>query len=280
LLSSDAAWEEAAMTESSERPRALITGASSGIGRAFAERLAADGYDLILVARRRERLEELAAQIARPGADIEIAVADLSDRDAIVELSIRLAGDPSMELLVNNAGFGAYAPFLELDPDLAEEQIAVHIMATVRLTRAVLPGLVARGKGAVINVASTFAFTSGINIPSRPRATYVASKAYIVAFTELLAFELEGTGVKVQALCPGVVKTEFHDHIGGRPPGVPVLEPAEVVDASLAGLALGEVICVPQLRDTGAIGRIDAARRGLWEEIREPTVADRYKVRR
>jgi short-subunit dehydrogenase len=266
------------MAEESGRPRALVTGASSGLGLAFAERLAADGYDLILVARRKERLEALAARLARPGAEIEIVAADLADPQALFEIALRLAGDPSMALLVNNAGFGAYGPFLDLDPDRAEEQIAVHITATVRLARAALPGMVARGKGAVINVASAFAFTSGINIPSRPRATYVASKAYITALTELLAFELEGTGVKVQALCPGVVRTEFHDHIGGRPAGAPVLEPAEVVDASLAGLALGEVICVPQLRDTDAILRIAEARRGLWEQIREPTVAERYKT--
>jgi short-subunit dehydrogenase len=157
------------MADDSARPRALITGASSGLGLAFAERLAEQGYDLILVARRRERLEAAAERLARPGADVEVMVADLSDPEDLFEVALRAAGDPEMALLVNNAGFGAYGPFLDLEPERAEEQIAVHVTATMRLTRGVLPGMVARGRGDVINVASTFAFSSGIDIPSRPR---------------------------------------------------------------------------------------------------------------
>jgi short-subunit dehydrogenase len=265
------------MADEIARPRALITGASSGLGLAFAERLAEEGYDLILVARRRDRLEAAAERLARPGAEVEIMVADLSDPEDLFEVALRAAGDPDMALLVNNAGFGAYGPFVDLEPERAEEQIAVHITATMRLTRGVLPGMVQRGRGDVINVASAFAFSSGINIPSRPRTAYVASKAYVTAFTELLAFEMAGTGVRVQALCPGVVRTEFHDRVGGRPQGVPVLEPADVVTASLKGLALGEVICVPQLPDTEALRRYDEARRLLFEAARQDRIADRYR---
>jgi short-subunit dehydrogenase len=267
------------MADDAVRPRALVTGASSGLGLAFAERLSADGYDLILVARRQDRLEELAMRLSENGSLVETAVADLADPEEIYELALRLAGDEDIEMLVNNAGFSAYGPFIEIDPDVAEQQIAVHITATVRLTRAVLPGMVKRRKGAVINVASTFAFSSGINMPARPRATYAASKAYINALTEQLAFELEGTGVKVQSLCPGVIRTEFHDSTGGRPAGVPVLEPADVVRASLAGLALGEVICVPQLADPAALGAISAAQKALWDQTRSDRPAARYAVK-
>jgi short-subunit dehydrogenase len=137
--------------------------------------------------------------------------------------------------------------------------------------------MVAKKGGAVINVASTFAFSSSFKMP-RQRATYVATKAGLIAFTELLAHELEGTGVVVQALCPGVVRTEFHDGLGGRPPGVPVFEPAEVVDASLASLALGEVICVPHLQETAALDGLASARNALWGEARAATIAGRYKA--
>jgi short-subunit dehydrogenase len=244
---------------------------------AFAERLAADGYDLILPARRRDRLEALAARLRPQGAAVEILAGDLTDRDFLASLEARIASDDRLAFLINDAGLGAYGPFLELDPDLAEKQIAVHLTASVRLARAALPGMVARGKGAMVNVASTFAFSSSVRMPARKRASYVASKAHLVAFTELLSHELEGTGVAVQALCPGVVRTEFHDGLGGRPPGVAVLEPADVVTASLAGLALGEVICIPQLEDLSALQRFLDARNALWDSARSETIAGRYK---
>lgn len=260
-----------------ERPRALITGASSGLGLAFAERLAADGYDLVLVARRRANLEALATRLRAKGGSAEVFPADLADRTALHALEERLAA-VAPTLLINNAGFGGYGPFIDVDPSLLDQQIAVHITALTRLTRAALPGMVARNSGAIINVASSFAFTGSIKMPTRKRANYAATKAFITTFTELLSHEMEGTGVKVQALCPGVVRTEFHDQLGGRPEGVPVLDPAEVVGASLAGLALGEVICVPQLPDLSALKGLAEAQQTLWGQTRSDTVAARYKA--
>ena len=196
--------------------RALVTGASSGIGTAFAQRLAQEGFDLVVVARRRQRLEALAERLrADAGVEVDVIAADLTDPDKLRELEAHIAEDAALELLVNNAGFGGYKPFAELDRDVAEGLIRVHVLALTRLTRAALPGMIERGRGAVINVASLLAFTG--SMPPQPlphRATYAAAKAYMVTFTQALAHELDGTGVRMQALCPGLVKTEFHEVAG------------------------------------------------------------------
>lgn len=267
------------MTQSGGRPRALITGASSGLGVAFAERLAADGNDLVLVARRRDRLEALAARLRSPHADVAVVPADLSVPADIAMLEARIAEGPALAFLVNNAGFGAYGPFVEADPDVLAAQITVHLTATVRLARAALPAMVAARAGSIVNVASSFAFTGTIRMPARKRTNYAASKAFLTTFSELLSHELEDSGVRVQALCPGVVRTEFHSTLGGRPEGTPVLEPADVVTASLAGLDLGEIVCVPQLPDDRTLKGFAAAQQALWEATRSPTIAPRYKPR-
>jgi short-subunit dehydrogenase len=259
------------------RPLALVTGASSGIGMAFAERLAKDGFDLVLLARRRDRLQVLANRLKGTGVDVEVLVADLSEVAGIRVAEMRLASENRLATLINNAGFGAYGAFVETGRDVLEHQITLHATATARLTRAALPGMIARKAGTVINVASTFAFSSSVRMPTRLRANYVATKAYVVALTELLSHELEGTGVRVQALCPGVVRTEFHDASGGRPEGVPVFEPADVVDASLKGLDLGEVVCIPHLTDRTALEALDAAKAALWGEARSAEIAARYR---
>jgi short-subunit dehydrogenase len=247
------------------RPRALVTGASSGIGRAFAERLAADGHDLVIVARRGDRLEEVAAPLRRSGARVEVVPADLAVAAELRRVEAR-AGE-GLAVLVNNAGFGGYGPFVEMDPDLAERQIDLHLTAMVRLTRAALPGMIARRSGAVISVSSMLAFSADIPMERPQRATYAASKAYINVFTRSLARELAGTGVRVQALCPGLVRTEFHDTLGGRPPGRPVAEPADLVAASLAGLARGEVICAPSVADAGLIRRWAEAESAVFAQV-------------
>jgi short-subunit dehydrogenase len=256
------------------RPLALVTGASSGIGRAYAERLAVDGYDLILVARRRDRLEALAERL---GGKADILAADLSGMEGIRLVEDRLAGSGPLAFLVNNAGFGNYGPFAEIDVALADRQIDLHLKATIHLCRAAVPGMIARGMGSIVNVASTLSFTAPVKLERPKRATYAASKAFINAFTQILATELEGTGVRVQSLCPGVVRTEFHDALGGRPPGAPVLEPHDIVTASLAGLALGEVICVPQLPDTGRLDAVSKALDAVWTGTRTDRIADRYR---
>jgi short-subunit dehydrogenase len=265
------------------RPRALITGASSGIGAAFAERLAHDGYDLILVARRRERLAALAQHLQQnQPISVDFIEADLSLPAALRTVEQRLAEVHELTLLVNNAGFGGYMPFISLEPDRAEELIRLQVIAVTRLTRAALPGMIARGLGAIINVSSRLAFSGALPSPPLPRrATYAATKAYINTFSQILANELEGTGVRVQALCPGVVQTEFHEQVGVDPnqfPAALVMKPEDVVTASLAGLERGEVICVPALEDHTLLSDVEASQRHLFEQSRTGGLAQRYRT--
>jgi short-subunit dehydrogenase len=262
------------------RPCALITGASSGLGEAFAERLAADGHDLIVVARREARLRALADRLRdRHSAATEVLVADLTAPEDLRRVEAQIATGPALELLVNNAGFGGYRPFLQLDPDRAEELIRLQVLAVTRLARAALPAMVARGRGALINVSSQLAFSAALPSPPLPpgRAVYAATKAYVNAFTQLLDGELAGTGVRVQALCPGVMRTEFYARMGtdlGRLPIRP-MEPSEVVRASLAGLQRGAVLCLPGLDDASALDELRAAERRILEQAWANTLAER-----
>lgn len=260
---------------------ALVTGASSGIGAAFAERLAKDGYDLIIVARRRDRLEELAGRLQKDyQVNVEVLVADLGKPDSLRTVEKRIA-DSSLEMLVNNAGFGGYMPFVDLDPDKAEELINVKVLAVTRLTRAALPGMVSRGRGSIINVSSRLAFSGPLGSSQLPkRATYAGANAYINTFSQLLQSELEGTGVQVQALCPGVIATEFHTLVGAdtsRFPAAIVMQPEDLVSASLAGLKLGEVICIPALEDVSLLAQLQEDQKKFFETSRTGNVAVRYK---
>jgi uncharacterized protein len=270
-------------TPNNTNPHALVTGASSGIGRAFAERLAHDGYDLIIVARRGERLESLAQQLqANHHVNVEVMVADLSKSDDLRAVERRVTDETELDLLINNAGFGGYMPFIELDPDKVAELINLKILAVTRLTRAALPGMLARGRGSIINVSSRLAFSGSMGSSQLPkRATYVGANAFINAFSQLLQSELEGTGVQVQALCPGVVATEFHEQVGidpNRYPAAIVMKPEDVVQASLAGLKLGEVICVPALEDIDLLTQIQESEKRFFELTRSGSVAKRYRA--
>ncbi len=271
-------------TEHGTRPRALITGASAGIGATFAERLARDNYDLVVVARRRERLDALARKLEHAHrVAVQVLVADLTQPDDLRRVEQQIADDQSLDLLINNAGFPGYMPFIELDPDRAEELIRLHVVATTRLARAALPGMVARGRGAIVNVASMLAFSApvpGGAAPLPKRVVYAACKAYIVAFSELLHHELEGSGVRVQALCPGLVGgTEFFDGVPGfdrsRLAQAGVM-PEDVVTASLAGLRLGEVICAPGLDDVALIEQFRASEQQLVARGARGALAARY----
>ena len=270
--------------KSSSRPHALVTGASSGLGAAFAERLARDGYDLIVVARRRDKLEALSERIQKApqaaGASVEVLVADLSRSADLRTVEKHITDDKALEMLVNNAGFGGYMPFAQLDPDKAEELVNLQVLAVTRLTRAALPGMLARRKGAIINVSSRLAFSGSLGSGQLPkRATYAATKAYINTFAQLLNSELDGTGVQVQALCPGVVSTEFHERMGmdskQYPPAI-VMKPEDVVAASLAGLKSGEVICLPALDDPALLTQIHESERRLFETTRSGSLSRRY----
>ena len=259
---------------------ALVTGASVGIGAAFAERLARDGYELVVVARRRDRLEELAKRLTElRGVAVEVLAADLTVPAELRAVEERISREPSLEMVVNNAGFGGYAPFVELDPDVAESLIRLHVIALTRLTRAALPVMIARGRGAVVNVSSRLAFSGPLQGPFLPkRAVYAGAKAFINTFTQVLAGELTGTGVQVQALCPGIVRTEFHLIQGMDPnrfPPAMVMLPDEVVDASLEGLRSGDVICIPALDDPSLLSAVDEADRRLFEGTTSGTAAGR-----
>ncbi|MFI5366170.1 MAG: SDR family NAD(P)-dependent oxidoreductase [Candidatus Binatia bacterium] len=241
------------------RPHACITGASAGIGAAFAERLAKDGYDLILVARSRERLKHAAQQLHRAhGITAEALAADLTD-PAELHVVERVVEDADLDLLVNNAGFGTVGPFAKLEAGKEEDEIRLNVVALVRLTRAALPGMIARQRGSILNVSSMAAFQ-----PVPYNATYGGTKAFVNSFTEALHEEVRGTGVRVQALCPGFTRTEFQERAGIDVSDLPSfvwMTPEAVVDASLAALRRGDVICVPGLANramatlTGALPR-------------------------
>jgi short-subunit dehydrogenase len=226
------------------RRRALITGASSGIGEAFAERLARDGWDLTVVARSLDALEALAKDLRESrGVEVEIVDADLTDAAALRRVEARISEEPVFDLVVNNAGFGTTGAFAESDVDEEESEILLNVVALVRLSRAALGGMVARGRGGIINVSSL----AGLG-PNPFLATYAATKAFVNSFTEALHEELRGTGVRVQVLCPGFTRTRFQERAGVDPGTIPSIlwmDAAPVVDASLAALESDELVCVP-----------------------------------
>ena len=225
---------------------ALVTGASSGLGAELARRLAEQGAHLVLTARSRTRLEELAHDIARVnGIQTRVVTADLARSDGAEELlqGVRALGVPIAHL-VNNAGFGSAGDFAELDAAREGAMVELNVASLVRLTRALLPAMLAAREGGVLNVASTVAFQ-----PMPYMATYGASKAFVVSFTLALASELEGTGVRAMALCPGPVRTGFQAAAGFTRPALPVavLSPARTVVPALEAYARGERLFVPGL---------------------------------
>jgi uncharacterized protein len=226
------------------RPRlALVTGASSGIGRAFALRLGHEGYDLVVVGRRSERLEDLVA--ALPKVKVRPLVADLGADSGVTAVADVCAGE-DLSMLVNNAGVSHYMAFTELPAAKASELLHVKVVAPTMLARAAAPGMAARGEGTIINVAGMLAF--GAQAPlgnASGRAAYVATLAHIVALSQALHEELNAQGIRIQALCPGIVATEFHERQGMDMSALPRMSAEDVVTASLRGLMLGEIVCAP-----------------------------------
>jgi short-subunit dehydrogenase len=255
---------------------ALVTGATSGIGRAFALRLGAEGYDLVAVGRRRDRLDQLVA--ALPDIDVRPLVADLGT-DAGVEMVAGVCATAPVTMLVNNAGVAHYMPFVELPADKATELVHVKVVAPTLLARAAAPGMVSRAEGTIINVSGMLAFSGPAPLAQLPlrRAVYTATLAHLVALSQVLHEELKSHGVRVQALCPGVVATEFHERQGLDLSAVPRMTADDVVTASLRGLQLGEVVCAPGLENSElleAVFKADLAAFGA----QAPRLAQRYRA--
>ncbi|MEU4499169.1 SDR family oxidoreductase [Streptomyces sp. NPDC023998] len=239
---------------------ALITGATAGIGAAFARRLAAEGHNLVLVARDTKRLQEQATELHdRHGIEAEVLTADLAQDDGIEAVERRLADRKNaVDLLVNNAGFGNKGRFLEVS--MADEltMLKVHCEAVLRLTSAASGAMRERGRGGVVNVASVAAFV--------PRGTYGASKAWVVQFTQGAARDLAGSGVRLMALCPGFVRTEFHQRAGmgtDNIPGWMWLDADKLVSTALSDLARGKTLSIPDPRYKVLMGVVKLAPRGL-----------------
>jgi short-subunit dehydrogenase len=231
------------------KPLALITGASAGIGTAFARELAKRGYDVALVARREDRLLQLADDLGEQhNATCTVIPADLGNDGELRGVEDFLAGAADLQLLVNNAGFGAIGRFFEVPVDAQDAMHRLHVLATMRLTHAALRNLTARNTGAIINVASVAAF-----VPRPGGTSYYATKAWMNCFTECLHLELKSAGLKVrmQTLCPGFTLTEFHDVLGLDRGFISKgwwMTPEEIVDASLRGLEKGQLYVVPGWR--------------------------------
>ena len=254
---------------------ALITGASSGIGRAFARHLAHQGYDLIVVGRREDRLAELVAEF--PDRAIRPVIADLNT-DAGVAMVADLCAHEPLTLLVNNAGVAHYMSFAQLPGDKASELLHVKVVAPTMLARATVPGMIARTGGTIINVAGMLAFGAPAPLGRSPgRATYVAALAHLVAFSQALHEELKDHGLQVQALCPGIVATEFHERQGMDLSAVPRMSAEDVVTASLCGLALGEVVCAPGLEQADLLGAVFDADLSAFH-AQSPQLAGRYRA--
>ena len=256
---------------------ALVTGASSGIGAVYADRLARRGHDLILVARDTAKLTVLADRIrSTTGRSVELLPADLTKKDDLLRVEQRLQSDAHIDLLVNNAGVGATAPLVDSSVDSLDSMIQLNVTALTRLTRAVAPGMVARGKGAVINIASIVALA-----PERLNGTYGGSKAFVLAFTQSLHHELAPKGIQVQAVLPGATSTDFWS-IAGLPvshlPSEIVMSADDMVDASLVGFDRKELVTIPALPDAEDWERFDAARKALGPNLSHANAAARYKA--
>ena len=255
---------------------ALITGASTGIGAVYADRLAKRGYDLILVARSQQKLSEVAARLKSTGHRVETISADLTNPEDVRRVAERLRTDPTITALVNNAGLGSAGKLLDSNIDDLESMIYLNVTALTRLALAALPGFVARKNGLLINIASVVALA-----PDLLNGTYSGTKAYVVNFTQALKNEVESAGVIVQAVLPGATATPFWEK-AGRPvedlPSEIVMTAEDMVDASLAGLDQHELITIPSLPDIADWETYEAARKALGPNLSRQKPAARYGI--
>ena len=264
-------------TSTSTQGAALITGASTGIGALYAQRLARRGHDLVLVARSRDRLVSVAARItSETGRKVEILVADLTDKQDMLKVERRLASDSAIRMLVNNAGNSVGTPVSQSDPDALEAMIQLNVIALTRLARAAAPAFVSRGGGTIINLASVVALA-----PTVLNGSYSGTKAYVLNLTQALHHELAGAGLRMQAVLPGATRTDFWESSGVPIENVPeeaVMTAEDMVDAALAGLDQGELVTIPSLPDARDWQQFDAAREALGPKLSRSQPADRYRL--
>src|SRR5258708_5667760 len=265
------------MSTTKTKGTALVTGASSGIGAIYADRLAKRGYDLILVARNQTRLAALAKRLKdETGRSVETIAADLNDKTDLARIETTLRTNTSITLLVNNAGVGAAAPLLNSDIEKMDEMIRLNVGALTRLTYAAVPGFVARGGGTIVNISSIVAIS-----PETLNGVYGGSKAFVLAFSQSLQHELAQKGIRAQAVLPGATATEFWD-IAGLPVhnlrAGTVMSAEDLVDAALAGLDQGEVVTIPSLPDKDEWDRFEAARRAMSGKLSSAVQARRYNI--
>jgi short-subunit dehydrogenase len=265
------------MSNSSSKGTALVTGASAGIGAVYADRLAKRGYDLILVARNEARLKSRSTRlIGESGRSIAVLAADLNDKSELAKVEARLRDDPSITMLVNNAGTASIAPLLNADIAKMDEMIALNITALTRLTYAAAPAFVARGAGTIINIASVV----GIS-PETLNGVYGGTKAYVIALSHSLQRELADKGIRIQAVLPGATATDLWAQAGlphqNLPPEI-VMSPEDMVDAALVGLDQGELVTIPSLQDVGEWTHWEAGRRVLAQRFGHSVPAARYRA--
>ena len=275
----DCEWRKDEQMNTQSTGMAVITGASTGIGAVYADRLARRGYDLLLVARHDGAMAELAKKVvSETGRNIEILAADLTDSNDLAKLERILREDSRVSLLLNNAGTGATAPLLNSDVADMSRMIALNVEAVTRLTYAAVPAFVKRGTGTIINIASIVAIA-----PERLNGVYGGTKAFVLAFSQSLRNELGNTGVKVQVVLPGATATDFWKK-SGKPveqlPAEIVMSAEDMVDAALAGLDRGEFATIPALADVGQWQSYEAARQALLPNLSRAKPAARYAVAR
>jgi len=266
-------------SSASSKGTALITGASTGIGAVYADRLAKRGYDLILIARNGKLLNELAISLsAATGQKIEALPADLTNKDDLRRIEERLKTDASITTLVNNAGFGGVSTLLDSNVDEMENMIELNITALLRLTKAILPGLLERKSGAIINIASIVALN-----PELLNGVYSGTKAFVLNLTQSLHKEVSNKGIQLQAVLPGATASEFWDRagIGGHQnlPNEIVMSSEEMVDASLVAFDRGELVTIPALPDVADWDAFNTARLALAPNLSHKHSAKRYGVR-
>jgi short-subunit dehydrogenase len=269
--------QEVFMSIASKLGTALITGASAGIGATYAERLARRGYDLILVARSRQKLEELATTLgARTGVRVRAVAADLTLEADLHRVEAILRDDASITLLINNAGAATLGAFASADIARLDREIRLNILAPTRLAHAVVPGLVARNRGGIVNIASVMS-----QMIQPGNSVYGATKSYLLHFSEVLALEVAGSAVRIQAVLPGVTRTALWDGSGVELKSLPsdiVMEVGDMVDAALAGYDQGEGITVPSLPNADDWQQLVKAREALRPNLSHRRPAPRYHV--